>query len=265
MSSVNQEWIEWVITRPLEHRPRHIASVQRMYQDLTFTYPPKGEDAPSTLWDFELSESGYTPVKLTQLKTYYMPEENLDRALGMIRQRVDKNKYGSVLIPHQGRLKRGFTQNDYCMIGTTLTYYPKEQGIYWCTHWRSTEAIKRARGDFLLIQYMIDRLGIGDDLPPVLGYTFKFDTLTFHPMMLPLSFPFIHWRAYLKDVRNHDAVLHRDIVRWMVYYFHNPEETYRRYSSAHQVQKIVTSQLSPKELSRVTRYAQKHYDGGRRG
>ena len=228
-----------------------------MYQHLQFHY--KGD------WDFDIQESGYTPVKLTQLKTYYMPPQNLDHAMSLMSTRIDKNKYGSVLIPHQGRMKTGFTQNDYCMIGTTLTYYPKESTITWCTHWRSTEAIKRCRGDFLLIRYMIDALQGLFDRAPLTEFTFKFDTLTLHPMMVPLAFPYWKWRKWLQAIESHNPVLHRDIVRWLIYYFDNPERSYERYSSAHQVHKIAHRQLSNREVKAITRYAQKYNDGGARG
>lgn len=257
MSQLNDEWIQTIINLPLQYQPRHIASVQRMYQHLEFHY--KGP------WDLTLEETGYSQSKLRQLRTYYLPDDNITRAMSLLRNRIDKNKYGSVLIPHQGRLKRGFTQNDYCMIGTTLTYYPKEKGIHWTTHWRSTEAIKRSRGDFLLIQYMLDEMEDMLEYAPILEYTFKFDTLTFHPMMVPLALPYIKWQKWMKAIKKHDQLLYRDILRWFAYYFDNPGETYKRYSSAHQVHKIVHRQLRRKDIERITSYATKHGDGGPRG
>ena len=250
MSELNHRWLRWIAYLPMRYDVRHIASVQRMYQHLTFKYRHD--------WDLSIEETGYTPVKLTQLRTYYMPQENLFRAADMMMARIEKRKYGSVLIPHQGRMKKGFTQNDYCMIGTTLTYYPKPQTISWTTHWRSTEAIKRCRGDFLLIRYMRDQLADLFKMAPVTDYTFKFDTLTFHPMMVPLMFPYIDWRYWIEEIAEEDPILFRDILRWLIYYFNNPEKTYEKYSSAHQVFKIVTSRLEEPQIAEIVDYAKAH-------
>ena len=257
MSRVNETWMEFISRIPFEHKHRHIASVQRMYHDLQWQYD--GD------WDLELEETGYTPVKLTQLKTYYLPSENLIRAIDMLDRRMENNKYGSVLIPHQGRLKSGFTQNDWCLIGTTLTFYPKERGIKWVTHVRSTEAIKRARGDMVLFAYMLEELAPLTEQAGIIDFTMKYDTLTFHPMMVPLMFPHIKWRTWMDALREHDERLWQDIVKWLVYYFHNPEKTYERYSSAHQVHKICHSQMTKKRIKSIRNYARDHWNGGPRG
>ena len=259
MSELNKEWLQY-IKKLAFLEPRHIASVQRMYQDIEFLYQGK--------WDLTLQETGYTNMKLNQLKRHYLPIENLNRAAELLYEsRISKRKYGSVLIPHQGERKKGFTQNDYCMIGTTLTYYPKEQGIYWRTHWRSMELIKRGRGDFLLINYMMNGLSEILELAPIINFGFKFDTATLHPMMTPLMLPFVPWQAWIKRIHKTDKKLHKDIIRWWAYYFDNPEETYTRYSSAHQVYKIAVKQIEENDvdLEQITDYIKLHYDGGPRG
>lgn len=259
MSNLNQKWLSYVKKLALLP-PRHIASVQRMYQDIEFLY--QGE------WDLTLDETGYTNMKIKQLKRHYLPADNVHRAVELlINSRIDKNKYGSVLIPHQGERKKGFTQNDFCMIGTTLTYYPRERALYWRTHWRSMEVIKRGRGDLLLINHMMNLMEPLLKQVPIVNFGFKFDTVTFHPMMTPLMLPFITWQPWLKKIKKRDEKLFRDIIRWWAYYFDNPEKTYTRYSSAHQVYKITMQQLQDYDvdLDEIVNYTQKHYDGGRRG
>ena len=259
MSQLNNEWLRFAKSLVFEP-PRHISSVQRFYQDVEFLY--EGE------WDLTRIETGYTNMKLTQLKRHYLPEENVERAMNLlVDTRINKRKYGSVLIPHQGERKKGFTQNDFCMIGTTLTYYPRENGIHWRTHWRSMEVIKRGRGDLLLVAHMIEMMRELFDHVPIVNFGFKFDTMTFHPMMTPLMLPHVPWKAWLKRIKKTDEKLHRDIIRWWVYYFDNPERTYERYSSAHQVHKITHRQIADTDFDfdEMMDYIHKHHDGGPRG
>ncbi len=214
--------------------------------------------------DLTLEDTGYTTRKLTQLKTYYMPEEQPERAIEIVKARIKKNKYGSAMIHHKGRLKKGFTAQDYCMMGTAITFYPAIDGLRFSTSWRSTEIIKRYRGDILFLKEIQEIVERELDFP-VKTFSFHFHNFTWHSMFYLLIIPHIKWKRHLELLKIANIRGYKNVIRWLHFYLVDERGGVYKYSSAHQVLKIAQKQMSPKQLERVARYVKLNYVENRRG
>ena len=186
------------------------------------------------------------------------------RAIELVKARIKKRKYGSALIPHQAKRKEGFTAQDFCMIGTTITYYPGIEGVRLATSWRTTEMMKRFRGDILFLDGIRDQ--IEQELQvPVKVFSFHFHNFTWHAMFYLLTMPHFKWKPHLNRLKKEHDRCFRNVIRWLHYYLVDERKGVYKYSSALQVLNIAEKQMTQEDFDNIARYVKLHYVENRRG
>lgn len=262
MTTLVEEWAKFA--HGLFFQPEIIVSgVQRIHRNVVW-------EVPANIFldgSMTLKNSGYTPSKITQLKRFYYDQASIDRSKLELERRIRGHKYGSGFISHRGIPKKGFTKQDFCMVSTIISYYPQRRCTYVDSTWRTTEVIKRFRGDLIFLRDVV--------LPthaqffkeaPIKSLRFSFANVTAHPMYYILLVPYVDWKSALNHFIKHNPRLAHHILHWCWRYLVDPSRSIEAYSSAHQVVKIARKLTDPDELQRFARYVDRHYKhNGKKG
>lgn len=233
-----------------------VSGVQRIHRNVTWEVPA------STFFDgsMTLKNSGYTQSKVTQLRRFYYDQQSIDRSRLELERRIRSRKYGSGFISHRGVPKKGFTKQDFCMVSTVISYYPQRRCTYADVTWRTTEVIKRFRGDLIFLRDVV--LPTHDAFfqeAPLKSIRCSYANVTAHPMYYILLVPYVDWKPALRHFIKHNPRLAHHILHWCWRYVVDPSRSVESYSSAHQVIKIARRLTPVDELERFTRYVDRHY------
>lgn len=158
------------------------------------------------------------PAKLRLLRKFYLNEESMSRAKARMDECVEKNKHDSASFILQNETKKGFTTQDWCMLGGVVTYWPKRKGVEAHftieVYYRITEAAKKFVGDLIFFR---DVLWQELDL-----YRLPVHTVTLRMSNVNISksfsaIPLAHAQkpiAFLKQVKEHDPMQFKWLVKW---------------------------------------------------
>ena len=224
------------------------AGVQRIHRDIVLSF------SPEVFFDdsMGLESTGYTNAKLTQLKNHYFNKA-----------RVQGKKYGSGVCDFRGKEKRN-TKQDYCITAMYLSYYPAKKGIIIDIHWRTTEIIKRFRGDLVFFrEFLLPKFEEIFLEAPILKINLHFNNVTFHPMFAILLIN----DGYITDwdnLRRQNYQTWLDCIQWAWKYILEPTGAVCKYSSAKQVLNIYKKITPIKKRLEFKKYLKdaikKHYD-----
>jgi hypothetical protein len=254
---MNKYWSR-ILVPYLYKEPDFSEGVRHIFRNCTFDVPPKKFFSKK----HTIESLGYKQMKISQLKRYYLVEEDVEKADLEIATRIKKRKYGSVTIRHHGMPKKHVAA-DFCMISTTVTYDPRRKCCYVDINWRSMEAWKRGRADFIFLRDVIlSRLQKYFKTFPVAQVRFNIISLTIHPMYFVLTVPDMEdWKALLKDVQKKNPSFARKIMHWNYRYL--LDERPKTYSSEKQVL-VVMDRIYPNQKMHddLRKFTKKHYEPG---
>lgn len=196
--------------------------------------------------DFGYSEKGN---KIKSLRKHYLNEEQLDNAVRLIKDRVDKRRYGSAGFPLTGDVKK-WTKQDFCMQAATITYVPNKK-LQVAVFYRTTEVIKKFSADLVFLKdIVLSRI-------PDVSYNvkFNFSNLTVHPMFFPILLAHVDNPVkLLKSIEESDKKFYVGIEKWMTKYLFEGETSWvQNFSQARQVHKSMLELTDPKQLDEIKR------------
>lgn len=225
-------------------KPIHLAGVQRIYKNVAI------EVKPYELLNSKMSigSTGYTQTKLTQLRNHYYNPNTVDRAIEDLDWRIKNRKYGSGACDFRGRPKKN-TRQDYCMTALHISYYPNLKGCHLDMYWRTTEVIKRFKGDIVfLTDFILPMFKEQLDIAPLQKIRFHFTNCTFHPMFaLLLNNDSRNLVARWRQLKRYDHKLFMDCLQWAWRYTLDESCMIEKYSSAKQVKNIYYKLTSKKK------------------
>lgn len=160
---------------------------------------------PNGLRPIDVTQLGYTKVKMTRLTTLYYNAEEVAKAKAKLKSRHNA-AHSSVAIAMRGDEKRDQRSQGHCLLSVVISVATGPRGrrdITADVFYRSTEVIQKFHADLVLIKKVFDDLGI--DPKPV---RFHFANLYISAVFFPLLFSHTDGVAFLKHIRKHDRPFH---------------------------------------------------------
>ncbi len=254
---MNKYWSNLLV--PYLYKPYDFSEgVRHIFRDVNFTIPlDKFFDKNNTI-----ESIGYKQMKISQLKHHYLVEDSLERAVKEVGLRIEKKNFGSATVIHHGNPKKHVAA-DFCLTSTTITVDPRKKVCYVDINWRSMEAWKRGRADFIFIREVIlSRFAEYFKTFPVVEVRFHILSLTLHPMYFVLIVPDVpDWKWLLIDVYKKNPAFAKRIFHWNYRYLVDKKP--KTYSSEKQVI-VVMDRIypHPKMIYHLKRFTKKHYQPG---
>jgi hypothetical protein len=225
---------------------------------------------PETVGDLTLKDCGFTNSKLQMLRKNYFLAPSVKAAQELWRERVKKDKYGSVGVSCYGHYVKGDVKGATprgskfgpCIQSVVITYHKKATTID--VSYRTTELFKKFPADLvflrdiLLAQFDFKRA-------PIRVINFHFANVTCHPMYFITLVPHLADPiAELEKIRKHDKFFWKWVVKWSARYV-CPEYAngIQKFAQAMRVSTIAKRDIGQASIRTLQAYLRKNHPGMR--
>lgn len=219
-----------------------------------------------------MRDAGFTKSKTSMLMRNYYLEESVVAAQRLWKERLRKEKYGSVgFSTYAHYVKGGFDAKRSkrasvmgpCIQGVTLTLNKKGETSV-DVFYRTTELFKKFPADLVFLR---DNLLSGFDFgpAPVRDVAFHFANVTCHPMYAITFLPHLEDPvAWLGRLRSRDRFFHDWVVKWSARYIcEEHSRGIQKFSQALRVRDNAIEALTATQLRDLQKYFRKNHPGHR--
>lgn len=254
-----EEWLDFMEDCAYHEGVGYTGS-RKIIRGLTWKVPG------STFFDGSLliHHTGYEGIaKVRHLSKFYYNKDDTERALRVFTKKiVDKRKHGSVgILTRAG--DKGELRQDHCIQSVVVGYYPIPRGQHVCEvdiFYRGTESPKKFGADLVYFrEVQLDLFRRTFDDYPVRSITFHFAAMTYHPMFMPVLFPWMSWdriRMMFNYIRRTDPRLFGYLIGWLKRYYIDYDSGTQKYMQARRTKEHVDKYLKPKVRNKIIEYVE---------
>jgi hypothetical protein len=218
--------------------------------------------------DITLADSGFTNNKLQMLRKNYYLAPSVVAAKKLWKERVEKNKYGSVGVSCYGHYVKGDVGGHTprgskfgpCIQAICLTYNKRRTTVD--VFYRTTELFKKFPADLVFLR---DVLLAEFDFKraPIERVNFHFANVTCHPMYWITLVPHLENPvAELEKIRKRDSFFWKWIVKWSARYICDEYSNgIQKFAQALRVGTIAHRDIEKNTLKQLQAYLRKNHPG----
>jgi len=220
--------------------------------------------------DITMADCGFTKSKMSMLRKNYYLAPSVEAAKGLWKERIAKDKYGSVGISCYGHYVKGDVGGHTprgskfgpCIQAVTLTYNKRATTVD--VFYRTTELFKKFPADLVFLRDVL--LSEFDfKRAPIKQVNFHFANVTCHPMYWITLVPHLEDPvAELEKIRKKDKFFWAWAIKWSARYI-CPEYSrgIQKFAQALRVRDIALRDIDAKKLKKLQKYFRDNHPGHR--
>lgn len=260
---MKQFWINSCIA--LSERPAEFYSgARKIHRPVLLTYEP-GKDF---FFDLKIEDCGFTKSKMAMLVKNYFLKESIDAAKGLWKERIAKDKYGSVGVSCYGHYVKGDVKGATprgskfgpCIQAFTLTYQKRLTTVD--VFYRTTELMKKFPADLVFLRDVLLK-EFDFTKAPIERINFHFANVTCHPMYWITLVPHLKDPiATLERLKKKDPFYFKWVTKWSSRYICDEYSNgIQKFAQALRVGVIAKRDINPRTLRDLQKYFRKNHPG----